>query len=144
MAAAILLSEEPGLADQSIYRTFIKNTSEQIAILRHTYPQLKEFSLDEHVDLDKLKIDYSYHTHDSERTVGWTSAVPNPDPDGIWFYIDLYDKDSIAQIHTQPFRDTAFRFGNKKICFLILQGSDTKSISAEIISIFERNGAKSE
>jgi len=113
-------------------------------MLKETYPQLKEFSTDKHVDIENLKLDYSYHTHEPERTGGWTSGVPNPDPDGIWFYIDLHDKDSTAQKHTQPVTGISIEFGNKKICFLILQGSETKSISGEIISIFERNGAKSE
>ena len=112
--------------------------------LKETYPQLKEFSIDTHVDIEELKINYSYHTHESERTCGWTSGVPNPYSDGIWFYIDLNEKNSTEQIHTQPITGTSFKFGNKKICFLILEGSETRSISEEIISIFERNGAKSE
>ena len=144
MVATIVSSKEPVLADQSIYREFIKKVAEEISMLKITYPQLKEFSLDKHVDLEKLKIEYSYHTHDSERTVGWTSAVPNPYPDGIWFYIDLHNKDSMAQIHTQPFTGIPLKFGNKIICFLILQGSETQSISAEIRSILKRNGAKSD
>jgi hypothetical protein len=37
---------------------------------------------------------------------------------------------------------TSFTFGNKNICFLILEGSETNSISGEMILIFERNGAK--
>ena len=37
---------------------------------------------------------------------------------------------------------TSLTFGNKNICFLILEGSETSSISGEIILIFERNGAK--
>jgi hypothetical protein len=112
--------------------------------LKETYPQLKEFSIDKHVDIENLQVDYSYHTHESERTSGWTSGVPNPYSDGIWFYIDLHDKDSTAQIHTQPITGTSFKFGNKNICFLILEGAGTKSISDEIISIFKRNGAKLE
>lgn len=132
------------MADESKYHEFIEIVAKEISLLKETYPQLKEFLIDKHVDIENLKIDYSYHTHESERTGGWTSGVPNPYPDGIWFYIDLHDKDSTAQIHTQPFTGRSFTFGDKYICFLILKGSETKSISGEIISIFKRNGAKKE
>jgi hypothetical protein len=37
---------------------------------------------------------------------------------------------------------TSLTFGNKNICFLILEGSETNPISAEMILILERNGAK--
>lgn len=37
---------------------------------------------------------------------------------------------------------TSLSFGDKNICFLILEGSQTNSISAEMILILERNGAK--
>ena len=132
------------MADESKYCEFIKNISKEIEILKDKYPQLKKFSTNRHVDIKNLKVDYSYHTHEPERTGGWTSGVPNPDSDGIWLYIDLHDKESTAQIHTQPLTGISIKFDDKNICFLILQGSETKSISGEIMSIFKRNGAISE
>ena len=110
--------------------------------MKKTYPQLKEFSIDKNADIENLKVDYSYHTHTSERTGGWTSGVPNPDADGIWFYVDLHDKDSTAQIHTQPVTGTSLQFGKKRVCFLILQGAATQSVSGKIKSILQANGAK--
>jgi hypothetical protein len=144
MLVFIFVDKEFSLADESKYHEFIKIVSEEIAMLKETYPQLKEFSIDKHVDIENLQVDYSCNTHKSERTGGWTSGVPKPYSDGIWFYIDLHDKDSTAQIHTQPITGMSFKFGNKNICFLILEGAETKSILSEIISIFKRNGAKSE
>lgn len=144
MVVFIFVGKEFSLADESKYCEFIKLVTEEITLLKETYPQLKEFSIDKHVDIKNLKVDYRYHTHESERTGGWTSSVPNPYSDGIWFYIDLHNKNSTAQIHTQPISGTSFKYGNKNICFLILEGSETKSISVEIISIFERNGVKPE
>ncbi len=137
----IFVSKEISVADETQYREFIKITSDEITMLKKTYPQLKKFSIDEHVDIENLRIDYSYHTHESDRGVGWTSGVPHPYSDGIWFYIDLHDKNSSAQIHTQPVTGISFKFGKKNICFLILEGSETKSISDDIISIFKQNGA---
>ena len=131
------------MAGEPNLQAFIKIISEKIASLKEAYPQLKEFSTEKHVDIEHLKIDYDYHTHDPQHSGGWTSGVPNPYPDGIWLYIDLHDDGSTAQIHTQPITERTYTFGEKKIGFLILEGSETKSISDEIISIFEQSGAKS-
>jgi hypothetical protein len=138
----ILVAKEASLADESKYHEFVKRVSNEIIKLKKMYPQLKEFSINKNVDIENLKIDYNYHTHKSEHTGGWTSGVPNPDTDGIWFYIDLHDKDSTAQIHTQPITGTSLQFGNRSICFLILEGAATQSVSGKITSILKRNGAK--
>lgn len=138
----ILVPWETSLADMLKYQKFIQKVSKEISELKDTYPQIKEFSIDKHVDIKNLRIDYSYHTHESERSGGWTSGVPNPDPDGIWFYIDLHDQDSTAQIHTQPVTGLSLRVSEKLICFLILEGMTTKSVGSKILSILKRNGAK--
>jgi hypothetical protein len=140
----IFVGKEAALADEAKYPEFIKKVSNEIAELKESYPQLKEFSIQKNVDIENLRIDFSYHTHPSKHPVGWTSAVPNPDKDGIWFYIDLHDKDSTAQIHRQPMTGTSLEFGNRRVCCLILQGAATKSVSKKIISILEHNGAKTE
>ena len=138
----IFVSKEASLANAQEYHEFIKKVSEEILKLKETYPQLREFTVDKHTDVQRLRIDYSYHTHKPEHIGGWTSGVPNPDPDGVWFYIDLHNEDSNAQIHTQPISGSSLQFGNKKICFLILEGETTKSLSKEISSILKRSGAK--
>jgi hypothetical protein len=138
----VLVGKEASLADESKYHEFINRVSNEIVKLKEMYPQLMEFSINKNVDIENLKIDYNYHTHKSEHTGGWTSGVPNPDTDGIWFYIDLHDKDSAAQIHTQPIMGTSLQFGNRSICFLILEGIATKSVSGKITSILKRSGAK--
>jgi hypothetical protein len=138
----IFVGKEASLAEESKYQEFIKRVTTEIIKLKKTHPQLKEFSIDKNADIENLKVDYSYHTHRSERTGGWTSGVPNPDEDGIWFYIDLHNKDSTAQIHTQPMTGTSLQFGKKRVCFLILQGAATKSVSGKIRSILKANGAK--
>lgn len=144
MMVFIFVGKAFSFAGESKYHAFMRTVSEEITTLKKTYPQLKEFSQDKHADMEKLKIDFSYHTYEPERAGGWTSGVPNPYPDGVWLYIDLHDKDSTAQIHTQPISGMSLVFGDKTICFLILEGSATDSISGEMISIFERNGAKLE
>lgn len=143
LVALICVCGDTSLAGMLKYQEYIKKVSEEISELKDTYPQLKGFSIDKHVDIKNLKIDYSYHTHKPERSGGWTSGVPNPDPDGIWFYVDLHDQDSTAQIHTQPKTGISLRIGDKMVCFLILEGTTTKSVEGKILSILERNGAKS-
>ena len=144
MIVSILAGREIALADEPQYHAFIKSIAEDITVLKKTHPQLKEFSADKHVDIENLRIDYGYHTHEPEHTGGWTSGVPNPNPDGVWFYIDLHDRNSTAQIHTQPITGPSFHFGDKQVGFLILEGSETQSISGEIVSILERHAAKTE
>ena len=80
----------------------IRAIAKDIAALKDRYPQLADFDVDKHCQPDDLKISYGYRTHDPEHRGGWTAAVPNPDPDGIWFYIDFHDPKSMRQIHTQP------------------------------------------
>jgi len=143
LMALTLVWEAPSLADMSEYREFIMKVSEDISKLKQKYPQLVEFSPEWHVDTTNFKISYGYHTHKSHRSGGWASSVPNPDPDGIWFYIDLHDHNSTAQIHTQPVTGADLRVGDKRVAFLILEGTKTESIAGEISSILKRYGAKS-
>ena len=144
MIVSILAGREIALADEPQYHAFIKSIAEDITVLKKTHPQLKEFSADKHVDIENLRIDYGYHTYEPERTGGWTSGVPNPNPDGVWFYIDLHEKDSTAQIHTQPITSPSLQFGDKQVGFLILEGAETPSIADELISILDQHGAKAE
>jgi hypothetical protein len=74
--------------------------------------------------------------------VGWTSGVPNPDDDGIWFYLDFHDPDSMAQIHTQPWVGRKMCLGKKIAWLLILEGQKTKPLAREILSILEKYGVK--
>ena len=139
----IVAGAQSGSPGELQYREFIRGVSEDLAELKDKYPQLQEFSLTRHADLAELKISYGYRTHRAERPGGWSAAVPNPDPDGIWFYIDLHDPDSKAQIHTQPVPNSHGRVGNKSVSFLILEGSKTKPVAGEIAAILKRHGAQS-
>ena len=44
------------MADESKYHEFIKRVSEEIAELKKTCPQLKDFSIDKHADIENLKV----------------------------------------------------------------------------------------
>ena len=139
---ALLLYGEPGVADDLKYRRFIEGVTEDISKLKLQFPQLQEFSPARNADTAELKISYGYRTHRAQQAGGWTSGVPNPDPDGIWFYIDLHHPDSNAQIHTQPVTGYNLKVGDKTVSFLILEGKATTPVAGEISKILSRRGAK--
>ncbi len=115
--------------------------AQDIATLKNEFPQLVEFSTTKNVEDERLVISYEYHTHKAERVGGWTSGVPNPDDDGVWFYIDFHEADSQAQIHTQPMT-IDMCLGAKRVSFLMLEGQKTKSLEGPIWTILQNHGVK--
>jgi len=128
-------------ASDSNYLKTIQKIAEEIATLKADYPQLKDFYADKAVEKENLAISYGFKTHQASRGAGWVAAVPNPDEDGIWFYIDFHDPNSTRQIHTQPVIAPAY-IGDKKVTFLILEGKKTKPIEGKIWQILKKNGVK--
>ncbi len=111
----------------------------EIELLKTDYPQLREFKAEHHFDREALRIDYEYHTHPPQRSGGWTAAVPNPDPDGIWFHIDIHDPSSNRQIHQQPMVPTRTAIGAREAFMLSLEGTDTRSVSDRLWQIVEQH-----
>jgi Calcium/calmodulin dependent protein kinase II association domain len=54
-------------------------------------------------------------------------GVPNPDADGVWFFIDFHRPDSQLQIDSQAVVPP-YCFGDKLVLFVILEGKKTKSV----------------
>jgi len=131
-------STEPEMKTTS-YAEAIQAIARDIEDIATAFSQLADFSADKHCDPERLTISYAYHTHRPQGRAGWAGAVPNPDADGIWFHIDFHDPDSMAQIHTQPVVIDR-RYGDKRVMFLILEGKETKHVSAELQQILQRNG----
>lgn len=120
----------------------IRAIARDIAGLKASHPQLADFDVDKHCHPDRLSISYGYKTHEPTGRGGWTAAVPNPDPDGVWFYIDFHDPGSMRQIHTQPVV-LERRRGDKRVMFLILEGEKTKALAGHIDRILARHGVTS-
>lgn len=135
---AALLSAGAGNAFD--YRRSIEAIAQDIEGLKDSHSQLQNFSVAEHVKTDKHQISYGYRTHTSTGRGGWTSAVPNPDEDGIWFYIDFHDPASTLQIHTQP-PVIPYCVGAMRLSFLSLEGPKTKSVEGAIWNILKKHGA---
>jgi hypothetical protein len=115
--------------------------AQEIAWLKGEFAQLRDFSPSEHARADALQISYGYHTHRPQGRAGWTSGVPNPDDDGIWFYLDFHDPSSMAQIHTQPLVPKGV-FGRKRVMLLILEGAETRPVAGRLWEILKKNGVK--
>lgn len=108
--------------------------------LKEKYPQLKDFSAKGNQDAKSLSISYAYRTHKATHPGGWTSGVPNPDEDGIWFYLDFHDPTSNSQIHTQPITGVSQCLGEMRVSFLLLDGSKTTSVNAAIWQVLRKYG----
>ncbi len=121
-------------------REVIAAIAADIEKLAKEFPQLAQFDVKTALNRDNLSVSYGYHTHEPRHRGGWTSGVPNPDDDGIWFYIDLHDPKSMSQIHTQPMIRCQ-HMGSKRVSFLLLEGPKTKSVAGRLQRILDAHGA---
>lgn len=126
------------------HRAFMEAVARDIAKMKDRHPQLRDYSPDRNLDVENQRIVYAFRTHRARHSGGWTSGVPNPDPDGVWFHIDLHDPESSAQIHTQPIAPDFGRIDGKVVWFLLLEGTHTKSLAGEMASILNGLGAHSD
>src|SRR5882724_6746300 len=141
-AVAVFMSTRSTTAAEARPADVIQAIGGDIAKLKDKFPQLGQFSVARHVYSDRLTIDYGYHTHRVQHHGGWTAGVPNPDDDGVWFFIDFHAPDSTAQIHTQPAQPFQSCFGDKRLAFLILEGKNTKSVNGALWKILTKHGVK--
>lgn len=109
--------------------------------LKADFPQLRDFSAADHLRAEPPSIGYAYRTRPPQRTGGWTSGVPAPDADGVWFHIDLHDPRSQLQLHTQPVTPSLC-LGESRVAFLLLEGPETRSLYGPIWSALSKQGAR--
>jgi hypothetical protein len=115
--------------------------ADDIERIRSEYPQLVEFRAATALRGD-CTMSYEHHTHRATTRGGWSAGVPHPDPDGIWFYIGIYDPagpEAMSQIHTQPVvPDWWIR--DRKVMVLVLEGDQTKRAGQALLAILQRHG----
>jgi hypothetical protein len=131
---------EPGAGEAIDYPTECKRIADELEVLDRQFPQMADYrSVDAHHD---CRLSYEHHTHRSRRAGGWSAEVPNPDPDGVWFHIGLWDpndpREANAQINTQPMLPDWW-IGERRVTFLILEGEHTKSVADAIIAVLKRH-----
>ena len=137
--SACAAKQPPSPASAVSEEEAISRIAADIERVSDEFPQLAEFSAKTHCDSTRLVIQYGFHTHRARGRGGWTSGVPNPDDDGVWFWIDFHDPSSSAQIHTQPVVAPLW-FRHKKVMLLMLEGKKTKKLGATLQRILEENG----
>jgi hypothetical protein len=121
------------------YESTLRAIAEAIEALKPEYPQLAEFSVERTFNGPHLHIAYYYRVDPPRRTGGWGGGVPWPRDDGLNLFIDFHDPQSTQQLHTQP-RVPLFRFKNKAVMLLMVEGKQTKSLRRTIVRIFEEHG----
>jgi hypothetical protein len=122
------------------YAKVTQSIAKEIEGLKKEFPELGDFSPLKNAH--ELSISYAYQTHKAKHRGGWTAGVPNPDDDGLWFYINFHDPNSTAQIDTQPATGPAACLGEKRVSFLILTGKDTRPVGSQIWSILQKHGVR--
>jgi hypothetical protein len=138
-AATAAQDARPAGDGANVYESTLLQIARSIEALKAAYPQLTEFSAAAHLNREKLTITYGYRTEAAPRTGGWTSGVPSPTDEGVWFYIDVHDADSTAQIHTQPVVPR-YRYGDKRVMLLLREGAGTKPLSAALVRVLLDHG----
>jgi hypothetical protein len=147
-----LLDESPYSAeDHPLHQAalgFLQRVVDDIVALKPRYPKLAEFDVARNVFPGSLIISYSFHVHAPERIGGWAGHVPNPDPDGIWLYIHLYDRRSRSMLDSQavgphyrvPFWGTVFdgAAAEMELFAIPFEGSSGSNVSGAIREILDR------
>jgi hypothetical protein len=116
-----------------------KSIAGDIEKLTRQFSQLANYRA---VDQKDCTIRFKHKTHAATTRGGWSAGVPNPDADGIWFYIGIYDPngpEAQSQIHTQPVVPDWW-IGSRKVMFLILEGDKTTPAAGAIMKVLERHG----
>ena len=129
-------------AAEARHLTVIKAIAAEIEALKTDYPQLAEFSAARNLVRDALEIVYVFHTHSPPRTGGWTSGVPHPDDDGVWFALDFHDPRSTLEKHTQPKAHEKQCFGDMQVQLLMLEGKKTRPLNGPIWKILRKHGVE--
>jgi hypothetical protein len=145
-AAAVPVPAQAGLVREqrrdAVYESTLLLIAEAIERLKPEYPQLAEFSAARNFNAEHLHITYFYRVDPPRRTGGWGGMVPWPKDDGLNLYVDFHDPKSEQQLHRQP-RVPLFRFRDKAVMLLMVEGKQTKSLRAGIARIFEDHDVRS-
>lgn len=120
------------------YPAICQSIADEIATIRGTYPQLAGFE----ATATDCTITYAHHTHRATHVGGWAAGVPNPDPDGVWFYMGVWDPadpvQAMAQINTQPLTPERW-IGKRRVTYLILEGEQTTRVGDELLAILKHH-----
>jgi len=116
-----------------------------IAALKPRFGQLAAFEPTAvRAGAGECSLEHAYHTHPSTRRGGWAAQVPEPDPDGIWFHVGVWDPKGparLAQINTQP-GFSVYALGDENVTVLMLTGAKSEALSRALWVLLRRHGVK--
>ena len=116
-----------------------------IEALKASHAELADFDAKKAVTKADCTIGYTFRCHKPTGRGGWTAAVPNPDPDGIWFHIGIWDpsdpSEAMSQINTQPVIPR-WTLGGRRVTWLVLEGSATSGAARAVFRVLEKHGLK--
>src|SRR5262245_38096661 len=74
--------------------------ADDIEKLKREYPQLKSFSPSRNLipGPDRPALEYKFHTRQPLGQEAWRVRIPQPKEDGVWFYINIHNPDSLEPI----------------------------------------------
>jgi hypothetical protein len=120
-----------------------RRIASDIEALRARHPKLAEFRADR--NRQDCTIRYQHRCGPPTGGGGWTGAVPSPQPDGVWFYVSLWDPNDPGaanlQIHTQPVLPD-WRIGARRVTFLIRDGQRPPKVADDLMAILAKHGMR--
>lgn len=132
--------------DREAVAALCRQIADDIEALKPRFPSLADFRASSAIRKEDCQLGYTYRCHPSTARGGWTAGVPEPDPDGVWFYLSLWDerddRERMAQINTQPMMRPKEMLGERRVTFLALEGAKGKGVGGEIRKILAKRGMK--
>ncbi|MBK7402582.1 MAG: hypothetical protein IPJ34_41720 [Myxococcales bacterium] len=117
----------------------------EIAALAVDHPQLAGFHADSATLEPDCRIVHTYHCHPAKHVGGWAAGVPEPDADGLWLHLGIFDPAGPAatsQLYTQPAMLPDRTLDGRRVVLFVHEGSATKPLQLEILKILRRYGLK--
>jgi hypothetical protein len=142
-AAELAPPPEPGTQLAATALAACADMARDIAALKPRFRQLAAFEPTAvSVRAGECSLGHAYHTHRSTRRGGWMAQVPEPEPDGIWFHIGVWDPQGPArldQLNTQP-GFSVHALGDDNVTVLILDGEKSGALTRALWSLLRRHG----
>lgn len=118
-----------------------------IAALKPVFPALKDFDPAAAVAPGAGELVYEYRCRVSTEAVGWHAGVPQPQPDGVWFLLRLWDPADPAAadspLNTQPLQPVRHLAGSR-VTFLYRAGQDVAGLEDALLGVLRKHGLREE
>lgn len=142
-AAQASTAPSSAVSGKSSYAATCAAIAAEIEALSPDHPQLAGFHADSAALEPDCRITHTYHCHPAKHGGGWSAGVPQPDADGLWLHLGIFDPTGPAatsQLYTQPAFLPARTLHGRRVVLFVHEGSATKPLQLEILKILRRHG----